>query len=72
MDLRPGGDWRLSMRLPRGHEDRQRRGIFREVVPPERLVFTYAFEDAAGNLGHETLMTMTFAEHEGKTKLTVN
>jgi uncharacterized protein YndB with AHSA1/START domain len=71
MDLRPGGAWRLSMRSPEGREDRQR-GIFREIVPPERLVFTYAFEDAAGNPGHETLVTVTFAEHEGKTKLTVN
>jgi uncharacterized protein YndB with AHSA1/START domain len=71
MDLRPGGGWRLSMRSPQGREDRQR-GIFREIVPPERLVFTYAFEDAAGNPGHETLVTVTFTEHEGKTKLTVN
>ena len=71
MDLRPGGAWRVAMRSPQGREDRQR-GIFREIVPPERLVFTYAFEDAAGNRGHETLVTVTFAEHEGKTKLTVN
>lgn len=71
MDLRPGGAWRLSMRSPEGREDRQV-GNFREIVPPERLVFTYAFEGAAGNLGHETLVTVTFAEHEGKTKLTVN
>lgn len=71
MDLRPGGAWRLSMRSPEGREDRQR-GIFREIVPPERLVFTYAFEDAGGNVGHETLVTVTFAEDEGKTKLTVN
>lgn len=71
MDLRPGGAWRLSMRSPEGREDRQV-GIFREIVPPERLVFTYAFEDAGGNIGHETLVTVTFADHEGKTKLTVN
>lgn len=71
MDLRPGGAWRISMRSPEGREDRQR-GIFREIVPPERLVLTYAFEDAGGNLGHETLVTVTFAEDEGKTKLTVN
>lgn len=71
MDLRPGGGWRISMRSPEGREDRQR-GIFREITPPERLVFTYAFEDAAGIIGHETLVTVTFAEHEGKTKLTVN
>ena len=70
MDLRQGGPWRLSMRSPGGREDRQR-GIFREIVPPERLVFTYAFEDPAGNLGHETLVTVNFEEQGAKTKLTV-
>jgi uncharacterized protein YndB with AHSA1/START domain len=71
IDLRPGGAWRLSMRSPEGSEHRQR-GIFREIVAPKRLVFTYAFEDAAGNPGHETLVTVNFAEHGDQTKLTVN
>jgi uncharacterized protein YndB with AHSA1/START domain len=69
MDLRAGGAWRISMRC-RGNEERQQ-GVFREIVEPERLVFTYAFEDPTGNPGHETLVTVTFAEHGGKTKLTL-
>ena len=50
-----------------------RRGTYREIVPPERLVFTFAWEDAAGDLGHETLVTVTFADAgRGKTRLTLH
>ena len=45
-------------------------GVFREIVEPERLVFTYAWVDAKGKPGHETLVTVTFAEQSGKTVLT--
>ena len=33
-------------------------------------MFTHAWEDQQGKPGHETLVTVTFAEHGGKTKLT--
>lgn len=62
LDARPGGAWRLGMRSPEGEEHRQG-GVVREVVPPERLVFTFAWEEANGTPGHETLITLTFAEH---------
>ena len=40
MDVRPGGEWRLTMHFgPERHEIRWR-GEYREVVEPERLVFT--------------------------------
>jgi hypothetical protein len=32
---------------------------------------SYAFEDAEGKPGHETLVTVTFADHDGKTQLTL-
>lgn len=70
MDVRPGGTWFRKMRAPDGTEDR-RRGIYHEILEPERLVFTYASEDAEGNFGHETLVTVTFADLGGKTKLTL-
>jgi uncharacterized protein YndB with AHSA1/START domain len=70
MDVRPGGAYRFHMRGPEG-ADLWRQGVYRESVKPERLVFTYAWEDAEGKPGHETLVTVTFEEHEGKTKLTL-
>jgi uncharacterized protein YndB with AHSA1/START domain len=71
MDVRPGGTWFRRMRAPDGTED-CRRGVYREIVEPERLVFTYVPEDAEGNPGHETLVTVTFADLGGKTKLTLH
>ena len=71
MDLRPGGAYRFRMRSPEGTEHRLR-GVFREIVEPERLVMTRAWVDAEGKPGHETLLTVSFADHEGKTRLTLH
>jgi uncharacterized protein YndB with AHSA1/START domain len=71
MDVRPGGAFRFAMRSPEGTVH-TKCGVYREVVAPERLVFTYAWEDPAGNPGHKTLVTVTFAEKSGKTKLTLH
>jgi uncharacterized protein YndB with AHSA1/START domain len=71
MDLRPGGAFRFLMRSPEG-TDHRLQGVYREIVEPERLVFTWAWVDADGKPGHETLVTVTFAEHGAKTKLTLH
>ncbi len=70
MDVRPGGTWYRRMRAPDGALI-CKRGVYHEVVAPERLVFTYADENADGTSGHETLVTVSFAEHGGKTRLTL-
>ena len=69
-DVRPGGAFRFCMRSPEG-TDHWLRGVYREIVEPERLVCTWAWEDAERKPGHETLLTVTFAEHGAKTKLTL-
>lgn len=71
LDARPGGAILVHMRGPDGVVYPMQ-GVFHEVVRPERLVFTSkAFEDEKGNFGLEVLNTVTFAEQNGKTKLTV-
>ena len=45
-------------------------GEFREIVPPEKLVFTTGALDEKGEMLFEFLHTVTFAEQNGKTKLT--
>jgi uncharacterized protein YndB with AHSA1/START domain len=70
MDVRPGGTFRVCMRSPEGIEH-WKQGIYREIVEPERLVFTFAWEDAEGRLGHQTVVTVTFAERGDKTELTL-
>ena len=71
MDVRLGGTFRVCVRSPAGVEQ-WKQGVYREVSAPERLVFTFAWEDANGEPGHETVVTVTFAEHGGKTKLTLH
>jgi uncharacterized protein YndB with AHSA1/START domain len=68
MDVRPGGAWRIGMRSPEG-TDHWKQGVYREIVEPERLVFTYAWEDENGKPGHETLVTVSFAERGAETEL---
>lgn len=71
LDASPGGTYRLAMRAPDGTVY-TKRGSYREIVDPERLVFTYAWEDANGNLGHEMLVTVTFEAQGQQTLLTLH
>ena len=71
LDVRPGGAWSRSMQAPNGSIIRKH-GIYREILAPERLVLTYITDDAAGNPGPETLVTVTFADIGGKTRLTLH
>lgn len=70
MDVRVGGAYRFGIRSPQGSEH-WKRGVYREIVEPERIVFTFAWEDADGNPGPELLTTVTFAEEGSKTRLTL-
>ena len=67
MDVRPGGAWRTCMRSPEG-ADNFVRGVYREIVAPEKLVFTWAWE-ADGVPGHETVVTVEFHERGASTEL---
>jgi uncharacterized protein YndB with AHSA1/START domain len=65
VDLRVGGSWRFVLRGPDGKEMGMR-GVYREVVPPERSVHTESFDDYPG----ESVVTAVFTEQAGKTLLT--
>ncbi|HKN01161.1 MAG TPA: SRPBCC domain-containing protein [Candidatus Binataceae bacterium] len=72
MDLRPGGAYRFRMRSGESI-DRYWHGVVREIVEPERIVWTCMVDDADGKpFSAETVLTVTFEEHEGKTKLTLH
>jgi uncharacterized protein YndB with AHSA1/START domain len=71
-DVRPGGAYRVHLRGPEG-DDHWSQGVYREIVEPERLVLSGSWADAEGKpTSPETLLTVTFAEHQGKTKLTLH
>ena len=70
IDVRPGGALRIVMRAPDGAEYPMK-GVFREVLQPERLVFTNIAVDTGGNHLLEGVTKVTLEEHGGKTKLTL-
>jgi uncharacterized protein YndB with AHSA1/START domain len=66
IDLRPGGRWRYVLRAPDGSEHGFS-GEFREIVVPERLVYSEGYEAMPG---HDYLVTLTFDERDGRTTIT--
>jgi uncharacterized protein YndB with AHSA1/START domain len=72
VDFRPGGVWHYCMQGPEG-EEAWGKAIYREIVEPERIVYNDYFSDAEGSVAEgmpEILSTVTFADHNGQTKLT--
>jgi uncharacterized protein YndB with AHSA1/START domain len=65
IDLRPGGAWHFAWRHSDGAE-MEMRGVYREVMPPEKLVSTESW----GGAWAETLNTLIFSEENGKTTIT--
>jgi uncharacterized protein YndB with AHSA1/START domain len=65
VDLRPGGAWRFVNRTPKGKMVAFH-GVYREVTPPERLVFTEIFEEFPDT---ESVVTAVFTDESGKTRL---
>jgi uncharacterized protein YndB with AHSA1/START domain len=82
VDLRVGGSYLYCMRSPDG-KDFWGTGVYHEIVPPERIVYTDSFADENGrvvpathygmnaDIPREMLVTVTFEEQDGKTKLTL-
>jgi uncharacterized protein YndB with AHSA1/START domain/ketosteroid isomerase-like protein len=71
VDARPNGKIRIHMQAPDGTVHPMG-GIFHEIVPPERLVFTTFVDLPDGQRILEGHNTVTFAERNGRTTVTVN
>jgi len=82
IDFRPGGSYLNCMRSPEG-KDYWSRGVYIEIVKPQRIVCTDSFADEDGHpvspqdygmsadWPAEALIEVTFVEHDGKTELTL-
>ena len=68
IDFRVGGSWRFVMLGPDGKEH-VFKGLYHEIVPPERILSTECFDEPAFG-SPEWLVTTTYEEHDGKTTLT--
>lgn len=68
IDLRVGGAYRYVWRRTSTGKQMGSRGVFREIVVSERLVFTELFDEAWYH--GECVITSILSEHAGKTTLT--
>src|SRR5262249_34608934 len=67
MGLRTGGPYRIGYRTPNGLAVVG--GVFLKVVVPEKLVYTWVWEEPEENAGAETRVTVEFLEKGGETEL---
>jgi len=82
MDFRVGGTYLFCMRAPDG-KNYWTTGVYREIVPMDRIVYTDSFADEHGNrvsgshygmgdeFPKEMVVTLTFEDYEGKTRFTL-
>lgn len=81
LDFQPGGLFHYCLNTPDGKE-LWGRFVYREIVPPTKLVWMNSFSDKDGGITshpftkdawpRELLTVVTFAEQAGKTTVTVN
>jgi uncharacterized protein YndB with AHSA1/START domain len=65
-DLRTGGRYRIKMLMASDEHDVS--GVYREIVPNEKLVFTWAWKSTPER---ESLVTLTFKDDNGGTLMTL-
>ncbi|MFD2045440.1 SRPBCC domain-containing protein [Ornithinibacillus salinisoli] len=77
-EFKPNGVWHYCMRCVDKNQgefygqESWGKGVYHEIVVPEKIVFTDVFADENGNAVEgmpETLITLNFVEEDGKTKL---
>jgi uncharacterized protein YndB with AHSA1/START domain len=76
VDLRVGGAWRFHM-IENAEKSYVTGGIYREIVAPERLVFTFGAVDGwppitPGNLEDNPIVTITFDDLNGGTEMALH
>ena len=69
VDFRVGGRYRFAMTGPDGTQNTPFGGEYLEIVPNKKIVFDNSFEEPNSR---KMIMTITFAETDGKTKLTMH
>jgi uncharacterized protein YndB with AHSA1/START domain len=67
MDVTPGGAWRLTMFAEPGRREINWKGEYREVVEPERLVFTVT--DQPGEEAYELVTVVLVDLGDGRTEM---
>jgi len=63
-DFRVGGAWRACLKALDGSETLWQGGVYREIRAPNRLAYSFAWDDSP-----ETLITVDFLPHGAKTRM---
>lgn len=69
LDLREGGAWRMRIQSDETGAIQTEVGTYREISEPDRLVFTHSWVRSNGTLTPTTVVTVTFAERDGRTEV---
>jgi uncharacterized protein YndB with AHSA1/START domain len=69
LDFRPGGAWRACI-VSAAYGESWMGGRFHEIEKNRRIVFSFAWDERQDQPSIETLVTVTFAEKDGKTAQT--
>ena len=69
MDFRQGGHFRFAMTGPDGRQNTPFGGTYLEIVPHRKIVYDNGFEMPGAE---KMLVTLTYDEQGGKTRLTIN
>ncbi len=67
-DIRPGGWFKTCMRAPDG-TDHWLGGKYKEIVSPEKIVFSHGWLNDINETDHETTVTITLAADGDRTRL---
>ncbi len=66
LDVRPGGAWSAVITSAEGKSFGMA-GVYREIAPPDRLAFTFAWDE---DKAEQMLIALTFRDRDGKTEMT--
>ncbi|MCZ4282766.1 SRPBCC domain-containing protein [Kiloniella laminariae] len=69
IDFRVGGKWLTILESTQDCQNHTVGGEYREILPPERLVFSWAWQLPDGNQGHETEVSIQLYDEGDKTLL---
>jgi uncharacterized protein YndB with AHSA1/START domain len=70
VDLRVGGAFRIRMQAPDGPAHTVM-GVYQEIDPPKRLVYSWNWEENEAHAGGETQVTIEFEEKGQETEVTL-
>lgn len=68
-DLRPRGIWRVCLRRDDNGEEYWQGGVYLEIVAPEWLTYSFAWDDTRERRNHVTRVALSFTERRRKTTM---